>query len=66
MPSRLRESTKVSTEDQILPLKVAQDDVTSNEEVPIEMFIGLTEFDGHEGIDSELTEGVFLLDEALS
>ncbi|KAK8571551.1 hypothetical protein V6N13_047222 [Hibiscus sabdariffa] len=66
MPSRLRESTKVSARDQILPWKVAEDDFTSNEEVPIEMVVGLNEFDGHEGIDSELNEGVFLLDEALS
>ncbi|MBA0585141.1 hypothetical protein Gorai_015929, partial [Gossypium raimondii] len=87
MPSRLRESTKVSAkivplniENQILALKVEEDDTmgsistcrnlweddfTSNGDVPIEKVVGLGEFDGHEGIDSDFNEGVFLLDEAL-
>ncbi|TYJ44923.1 hypothetical protein E1A91_A02G019100v1 [Gossypium mustelinum] len=87
MPSRLRESTKVSAkivplniENQILALKVEEDDImgsistcrnlwkddfTSNGDVPIEKVVGLGEFDGHEGIDSDFNEGVFLLDEAL-
>lgn len=79
MPSRLRESTKVSAkivplniENQILALKVEEDDImgsistcrnlwkddfTSNGDVPIEKVVGLGEFDGHEGIDSDFNEG---------
>ncbi|XP_022761008.1 uncharacterized protein LOC111307255 [Durio zibethinus] len=67
-------------DNQILPLKGGEvptttsvltsrnfweDDFTSNEELPIETVLGLGEFDGHEGIDSEFNEGVFSLDEAL-
>ncbi|XVE84596.1 hypothetical protein DITRI_Ditri17bG0025400 [Diplodiscus trichospermus] len=42
-----------------------EDDITSNQELSIETVLGLGEFDGHEGIDSEFNEGVFSLDEAL-
>ncbi|XWS35250.1 hypothetical protein CRYUN_Cryun21dG0109800 [Craigia yunnanensis] len=67
-------------DNQILPLKVGEvpttksvltrrnfweDDFTSNEELSIETVLGLGEFDGHEGIDSEFNECGFLLDEAL-
>ncbi|KAM1385484.1 hypothetical protein ACFX2F_032042 [Malus domestica] len=33
----------------------------ASKEVPIEMFLGLTEFDGHEGVDSEFNEDDFSL-----
>ncbi|XP_017974573.1 PREDICTED: uncharacterized protein LOC18602544 [Theobroma cacao] len=67
-------------DNQILPLKVGEvpttksiltgrnfweDEFSSNEELSIEAVLGLGEFDGHEGIDSEFNEGVFFLDEAL-
>ncbi|TYI91813.1 hypothetical protein E1A91_D02G020800v1 [Gossypium mustelinum] len=70
----------LNIENQILALKVEEDDTmgsistcrnlweddfTSNGDVPIEKVVGLGEFDGHEGIDSDFNEGVFLLDEAL-
>ncbi|XP_021291631.1 uncharacterized protein LOC110422163 [Herrania umbratica] len=67
-------------DNQILPLKVGEvpttksiltsrnfweDEFTSNEELSIETVLGLGEFDGHEGMDSEFNEGVFFLDEAI-
>ncbi|KDP42810.1 hypothetical protein JCGZ_23752 [Jatropha curcas] len=42
-----------------------QDDITTNRELPIEMLLGLEEFDGHEGVDSEFNEDVFSLDDSL-
>ncbi|XP_025015611.2 uncharacterized protein LOC8273715 [Ricinus communis] len=41
-----------------------QDDIISNEELPIETLLGLGEFDGHEGVDSEFNEDVFTLDDS--
>ncbi|KAM1036960.1 hypothetical protein FF1_031875 [Malus domestica] len=38
-----------------------EEDFASKKEVPIEMFLGLTEFDGHEGVDSEFNEDDFSL-----
>ena len=37
----------------------------SKEELPIEMLLGLDEFDGHEGVDSQFNEDDFSLDESL-
>ncbi|XVF84474.1 hypothetical protein PTKIN_Ptkin17bG0039700 [Pterospermum kingtungense] len=42
-----------------------EDDFTTMEELPIETVLGLGEFDGHEGIDPEFSEEIFLFDEAL-
>ncbi|KAF2322140.1 hypothetical protein GH714_007581 [Hevea brasiliensis] len=42
-----------------------EDDITKNGELPIETLLGLGEFDGHEGVDSEFNEDTFSLDESL-
>ncbi|OAY37665.1 uncharacterized protein LOC110627194 [Manihot esculenta] len=42
-----------------------EDDFTKNGEVPIEKLLGLGEFDGHEGVDSEFNEDIFSLEESL-
>ncbi|KAK7325067.1 hypothetical protein VNO77_29125 [Canavalia gladiata] len=34
-----------------------------DQELPIEILVGLEEFDGHEGLDSEFNDDVFMLDE---
>jgi hypothetical protein len=44
---------------------LSQDDFASNRKLPIEILLGLDEFDGHEGVDSEFNEGVFSLDDSL-
>ncbi|KAM1989872.1 hypothetical protein ACFX15_031183 [Malus domestica] len=41
-----------------------EEDIASKE-VPIEMFMGLSEFDGHEGVDSEFNEDDFSLHASL-
>ncbi|GAV90072.1 hypothetical protein CFOL_v3_33481 [Cephalotus follicularis] len=41
-----------------------EDDVASNEDCPIEKLLGLGEFDGHEGIDSEYSKDVFFMDDS--
>ncbi|KAJ0092009.1 hypothetical protein Patl1_26309 [Pistacia atlantica] len=77
MPSRLRNSNKISAK--IVPLEIAddikepidkdgylfQDVFAVNQEVPIEKFLGLSEFDGHEGVGSDLNVDVFFLEESL-
>ncbi|KAI8004938.1 hypothetical protein LOK49_LG08G02064 [Camellia lanceoleosa] len=77
-PSRLGESRKFFAK--IVPLDVVEptsDDVLneksnlvdkdfeSNEEVAIETLLGLDEFDGHEGIESEFNKDDFCLDESV-
>lgn len=71
VPSRLNKSTK------IVPLDEPTDQVVSEvgwdfleqdfgkQQVPIESLLGLDEFNGSEGIDSNLNEDVFFLDESL-
>lgn len=69
MPSRLKKSVK----DGRIPTpkvdsgntNLSQDDFASNRKLPIEILLGLDEFDGHEGVDSEFNEGVFSLDDSL-
>ncbi|KAJ6917409.1 hypothetical protein NC652_019690 [Populus alba x Populus x berolinensis] len=69
MPSTLKKSVK---DGRIPTPKVdsgntnfSQDDFASNKKLPIEILLGLDEFDGHEGVDSEFNEGVFSLDDSL-
>ncbi|KAL5784004.1 hypothetical protein ACOSQ2_006396 [Xanthoceras sorbifolium] len=42
-----------------------EDDFALNEQLPMEIFLGLGEFDGHEGVASNLNEDVFFLEESL-
>ncbi|KAJ0036088.1 hypothetical protein Pint_25735 [Pistacia integerrima] len=77
MPSRFRNSNKISAK--IVPLEIAddikepidivgylfQDVFAVNQEVPMETFLGLSEFDGHEGVGSDLNVDVFFLEESL-
>ncbi|KAG6767587.1 hypothetical protein POTOM_028797 [Populus tomentosa] len=69
MPSTLKKSVK---DGRIPTPKVdsgntnfSQDDFASTKKLPIEILLGLDEFDGHEGVDSEFNEGVFSLDDSL-
>ncbi|KAJ4723297.1 Histone demethylase UTY [Melia azedarach] len=75
-PSRLRNSNKFSLEDdhKVEPTETKpcstdrdlfQDDFAVNEELPIEIVLGLDEFDGHEGVDSDLNEDLFFLEQSL-
>ncbi|XP_044480799.1 uncharacterized protein LOC123220897 [Mangifera indica] len=77
MPSRLRNSKKHSAK--IVPLEIEdnikeatsknsylfQDVLAMNQEVPIETFLGLGEFDGHEGVDSDVNVDAFFMEECL-
>ncbi|KAJ6289409.1 hypothetical protein OIU76_025265 [Salix suchowensis] len=56
--SRLKKSVK---DGKVSTPKVDSDDVASNKKLPIEMLLGLDEFDGHEGVDSGFNEAVFSL-----
>ncbi|KAF9679141.1 hypothetical protein SADUNF_Sadunf07G0109100 [Salix dunnii] len=62
MQSRLKKSVK---DGKVSTPKVDSDDFASNKKLPIEMLLGLDEFDGHEGLDSEFNEAVFSLDDSL-
>ncbi|KAK2641824.1 hypothetical protein Ddye_023587 [Dipteronia dyeriana] len=42
-----------------------KDDFALNKQHPMEIFLGLGEFDGHEGVDSNLNEDVFFLEDSL-
>ncbi|KAG5242106.1 Histone demethylase UTY [Salix suchowensis] len=58
----MRSGLKKSVKDgKVSTPKVDSDDVASNKKLPIEMLLGLDEFDGHEGVDSEFNEAVFSL-----
>uniref|UniRef100_A0A6N2MSH9 Uncharacterized protein n=1 Tax=Salix viminalis TaxID=40686 RepID=A0A6N2MSH9_SALVM len=58
MRSRLKKSVK---DGKVSTPKVDSDDFASNKKLPIEILLGLDEFDGHEGVDSEFNEAVFSL-----
>ncbi|TKY67448.1 hypothetical protein E2542_SST10342 [Spatholobus suberectus] len=48
-------------------LPLAREDLSLDQEpeIPIETLVGLKEFDGHEGLDSEFNGDVFMLEESL-
>lgn len=43
----------------------SEEDLDSNMELPIEKLLGLDEFDGHEGVESEFNKDDFSLNESL-
>ncbi|KAJ6733876.1 T20M3.17 PROTEIN [Salix koriyanagi] len=58
----MRSGLKKSVKDgKVSTPKVNSDDFASNKKLAIEMLLGLDEFDGHEGVDSEFNEAVFSL-----
>ncbi|CAK7322594.1 unnamed protein product [Dovyalis caffra] len=70
-PTRLKNSTKGKDRKVSAPKvdsenrNLSKDDfIASNKEHPIEILLGLGEFDGHEGVDSEVNEGFFSLDDS--
>ncbi|KAI4334608.1 hypothetical protein L6164_019275 [Bauhinia variegata] len=46
-------------------LQVGMGDFALDEQLTIETLVGLKEFDGHEGLDSDLDDDIFMLDESL-
>ncbi|KAK9141307.1 hypothetical protein Scep_010988 [Stephania cephalantha] len=63
MPSRLGQSSQHSVKDMTTEFK--DEYRLISEEIPIETLIGLEEFDGREGVDADLIEDCFSLDEFL-
>ncbi|KAJ4840375.1 hypothetical protein Tsubulata_021391 [Turnera subulata] len=72
VPVKVGNDVKEAADDKIpiseldsMDRSLLEDDITSKPELPIETLMGLGEFDGHEGVDSEFNEDIFSLDDSL-
>ncbi|KAM7258041.1 hypothetical protein ACFE04_013782 [Oxalis oulophora] len=65
VPLKIATNGKVMIDKNVKPSSIYMNFLVEDEDPSIEKLLGLCEFDGHEGIDSDFNQDVFFLDDCL-